>query len=162
MSVTQRCVWAAGSCSIQMWALSRRAGAPSCCTAGGSGMNCSPYMARKQSLQSQRVRWQIPIPSACGTRARVPVQKSTRWFPSQWRLFSLPCPFLPPSIGAPSWPPSQHHLWLRVHLFWITVPPLDLWFTLTLESHFSRNDNEFEDKSWKNTLLLQLRFPCVA
>lgn len=65
-----------------------------------------------------------------------------------------------------SWPsprclaPSQHHLWLGVHLFCITVPPLDS--QLAVESQLSKNDTEFEDTSWKNTLLMQLRFPCVT
>lgn len=54
---------------------------------------------------------------------------------------------------------SQNHLWLRVHLFRITIPGLDLWRSLSHRSHFSRNDNEFEDKSWKSILLWQLRFP---
>lgn len=74
--------------------------------------------------------------------------------------------YFPPALPFPSslnrsdcLARSQHHLWLRVHLFWITIPPLDL--RLTLESHFSRNYNEFEDTSWKNTLLWQLRFPWV-
>lgn len=55
---------------------------------------------------------------------------------------------------------SQHHLWLGVHLFHITVPPLDL--QLADEGQLSENDSEFEDTSWKNTLLMQLRFPCVT
>lgn len=52
---------------------------------------------------------------------------------------------------------SQHHLWLGVHLFCITAPPLDL--QLAVEGQLSKNDTEFEDTSWKNTLLMQLRFP---
>lgn len=67
------------------------------------------------------------------------------------------------TIGWPSprrLAPSQHHLWFGVHLFRITVPPLDL--RLTGESQLSENDTEFEDTSWKNTLLAQLRFPCVT
>lgn len=69
--------------------------------------------------------------------------------------FFPPSPFFP--NGSDRLARSQNHLWLRVHLFRITIPPLDLW--LSLRSHFGRNDNEFEDKSWKNTLLWQLRFP---
>lgn len=67
------------------------------------------------------------------------------------------------TIGWPSprWlARSQHHLWLGVHLFRITVPPLDL--QLADEGQLSENDTEFEDTSWKNTLLMQLRFPCVT
>lgn len=55
---------------------------------------------------------------------------------------------------------SQHHLWLGVHLFCIRVPPLEL--QLAVESQLSENDIEFEDTFWKNSLLMQLRFPCVT
>lgn len=74
---------------------------------------------------------------------------------------SPPLPFPSSLSRGDCLAPSRHHLWLRVHLFRITIPPLDLWLTLTLKSHFGRNDNEFKDKSWKNTLLWQLRFPWV-
>lgn len=63
-----------------------------------------------------------------------------------------------PSAGRRAF--SQHHLGLGVHLFCIRVPPLDL--QLAVESQLSENDTEFEDMSWKNTLLMQLRFPCVT
>lgn len=53
--------------------------------------------------------------------------------------------------------PGFIHLWFRVHLFWITASVLDLW----LNDRLGWNDNEFEDKSWKNTLLSWLRFPRV-
>lgn len=88
-------------------------------------------------------------------RAHVRKHKSTCCFSRGWRLFCSPFPFF--LNGSDRLARSQSHLWLRVHLFRITIPPLDLW--LSLRSHFGRNDNEFEDKSWKNTLLWQLRFP---
>lgn len=55
---------------------------------------------------------------------------------------------------------SQHHLWLDVHLLLITVPPSDL--QLTVQGQLSENDTDFEDTTWKNTLLMQLRFPWVT
>lgn len=43
----------------------------------------------------------------------------------------------PPSLsfflnGSDCLARSQNHLWLRVHLFWITIPRLDLWRSLSL------------------------------
>lgn len=112
---------------------------------------CSVHSARQENkTYSFREYWYF---SQWGTRTHVPEHKGT-W----WRLFFPPSPFPSPLNRSDYLAPSQHHLWLRVHLFWITIPTLDLWLTLALKSHFSRNDNEFEDKSWKNTLLWQLRF----
>lgn len=134
-----------------------------------SGMCRSPRKAGKQGLQSHRVRSQISIcftmrnpgSGSCAAKHLMFLERVKAVF----FLSSPPLPF-PSSLNrSDCLAPSRHHLWLRVHLVWITIPPLDLWLTLTLsyddESHFGRNDNEFEDKSWKKTLLWQLRFPCV-
>lgn len=93
----------------------------------------------KQSLQSQGAQWQISILLA--TRV--------------WNNWAGP-----PLSGSDWLVRSQHHLWLGVHLFWITAPPLDL--QLAVEGQLSKSDTEFEDTSWKNTLLMQLRFPWVT
>lgn len=116
---------------------------------------CLAGTARKQSPQSQRVRWQISklLAILCpGSRSQT--QKHLLFLERVEAIFP-PSPFF--LNGSDRLARSQNHLWLRVHLFRITIPPLDLW--LSLRSHFGRNDNEFEDKSWKNTLLWQLRFP---
>lgn len=124
---------------------------------GRGGTTCSPLLEIRNVPFTVRVRKIKPTVSESSVTDidTLHGQKSTCCCFSGGRG-CFPPAVLPP---FPSQPSPRHHLWLGLHLFRITILPRDL--RLTLESHFSRNDNEFEDKSWKNTLLWQLRFPWV-